>query len=239
MDIDPYLELVTGLPRAAPEQARDFAEYVSDAHSWYKHLPLMPPGEPFFFFLDPNAGRVLTQTANGAMIHHDRLEGWQKFHYNEMTTAEYRRRFGFWQYHCGRGSRFMTGSASRGWDINSTRLEVVDARGGHVAVPQDIMNAGACFLTALVHKHDFGWPVEEWERMVKRYKAWRAENPSDPQACYYETCMRDCADERIPKDERLKRAHDFQDRVKDPRAWERERQLCEMTAAMGRVQGLL
>src|SRR3989442_90660 len=51
-----YMQVVRVLPRPSPEQISSFVAYVAGAHSWYKHLPLTPPGVQFFFFLDPNAG---------------------------------------------------------------------------------------------------------------------------------------------------------------------------------------
>ena len=52
--MDEYRELVASLPLPSTDQTARFVDYVSGAHSWYKHLPLFPPGAPFVFFLDPN-----------------------------------------------------------------------------------------------------------------------------------------------------------------------------------------
>jgi hypothetical protein len=41
MDTKPDLR---SLPRPTEEQYRAFAEHVADAHSWYKHLPLLTGG---------------------------------------------------------------------------------------------------------------------------------------------------------------------------------------------------
>jgi hypothetical protein len=70
---DPYRKLIARLPIPTVEQTENFAAYMVGAHSWYKHLPCHPPGAPFSFFLDPNAGRSVV-----------------------MLTTEYRDRFGHW-----------------------------------------------------------------------------------------------------------------------------------------------
>ena len=99
-----YLQVARTLPVPSPEQVRSFVDYVTEAHSWYKHLPLLPPGRPFYFFLDPNAGRDLV--VDGArMRYYDRKE--QGFHYADIPTAEYRQRYGYLQYSTGAGPSFI------------------------------------------------------------------------------------------------------------------------------------
>jgi hypothetical protein len=56
-----YLEIVSQLSLPTVEQTQAFTDYVVGAHSWYKHLPLLPPGAPFTFYLDPNAGRQISE----------------------------------------------------------------------------------------------------------------------------------------------------------------------------------
>ena len=51
--LEEYREALEGVPRPTDEQIAGFAAFVCKAHSWYKHLPLLPPGVPFQFFLDP------------------------------------------------------------------------------------------------------------------------------------------------------------------------------------------
>ena len=41
--------------RPTPEQYREFGDYLCEAHSWYKHLPLMT-GRRFVVFVAPDAG---------------------------------------------------------------------------------------------------------------------------------------------------------------------------------------
>lgn len=56
--LDDYRRIVSNLPRPSDEQIENFVQFVCTAHSWYKKLPLFPPGVPFRFFVDPAAGFV-------------------------------------------------------------------------------------------------------------------------------------------------------------------------------------
>src|SRR5512139_2782832 len=65
MDIDAYRLLVGAVAPATDGQIEAFADYVASAHSWYKHLPLQPPGVDFHFYIDPNAGMDHLVDASG------------------------------------------------------------------------------------------------------------------------------------------------------------------------------
>ena len=106
-----YAQALAGKGLPTPEQTAAFAEYVSSAHSWYKHLPLTPPLAAFVFYLDPNAGRQIVRTKDRRWIYTDRPEGEQFFHYNEMPTTEYHQRFGIWNYHSDGSPQFMVRSS--------------------------------------------------------------------------------------------------------------------------------
>src|SRR6266404_7771274 len=51
-----YFALIRGVPLPSSAQRRNFVDYVTSAHSWYKHLPKYLPGAPFYFFIDKFAG---------------------------------------------------------------------------------------------------------------------------------------------------------------------------------------
>jgi hypothetical protein len=51
-----YRGYVGELPRPSEGQIEGYVQFVSQAHSWYKHLPLLPPGQPFHSFVDPFSG---------------------------------------------------------------------------------------------------------------------------------------------------------------------------------------
>lgn len=57
-----YFDLASRLPLPTHEQIEAYVKHIRKEHGWYKHLPILPPGRPFHFFLDPGAGmtRVVT-----------------------------------------------------------------------------------------------------------------------------------------------------------------------------------
>src|SRR4051812_371805 len=89
-DAQRYVDSVADLPRPTLQQIGEFVEYVSTAHSWYKHLPLIPPGSPFTFYLDPNAGCEWIE--NGSRSHfRERLANAperERFHYTWQPTSD-------------------------------------------------------------------------------------------------------------------------------------------------------
>ena len=93
-DLERYRRVVTNLARPSDEHVENFVQFVSEAHSWYKHLPLLPPGIRFTFFMDPFVGFDRLYSGPGRPTFVERTEESPRFHYTWMTTAEYRSRFG-------------------------------------------------------------------------------------------------------------------------------------------------
>lgn len=97
--------------RPTAEQLTAFASYLPNAHSWYKHIPLLP-GRQFVVFVAPDAavGRLVAR-----LNHPDprQATGYElipgpegpeftdehpRIHYGWRTTKEYRQRFGYLDY---------------------------------------------------------------------------------------------------------------------------------------------
>src|SRR5512132_3859683 len=98
-----YGEFARKLPLPSDEQTRRFAEYVTSAHSWYKHLRVQPP-VPFVFYLDPNSGRSMVHVSEDEVAFVDNVDEKEAFHYTWQKTESYRRRFGHWNYHAPYGT---------------------------------------------------------------------------------------------------------------------------------------
>src|SRR5262245_9987099 len=92
-----YAELIAALPLPTPEQTAAFAHHVAENHSWYKHLPVFPPGATFVFFLNPHACEEVEQTDSG-FVTRPLEEGDYFRHHSRYATADYRRAFGHWDY---------------------------------------------------------------------------------------------------------------------------------------------
>ena len=98
--------------RPSPDQYCEFARYLCEAHSWYKHIPLLS-GRPFVVFVAPDAGigrQVAVLEKEGEKVTEFSLvtppegpeftEEHPRLHYSWQTTREYRSRFGFLDYSC-------------------------------------------------------------------------------------------------------------------------------------------
>lgn len=97
MTLDRYLELASRLPLPTREQVEAFAAHIRYAHSWYKHLPILPPGRPFHFYLDPGAGMTRVVREDGQLGVVGRTDE-TRYHYSWFSTDETRERFGFLSY---------------------------------------------------------------------------------------------------------------------------------------------
>jgi hypothetical protein len=79
-----WLAACAALEAPTRAQIEAFAVHVCQAHSWYKHMPLMQGGE-LVVFIAPDAGAGF----EGEL---------RRLHYSWKTTAEYRERFGYLDY---------------------------------------------------------------------------------------------------------------------------------------------
>lgn len=142
-----YREIVKDLPRPSNAQIKNFVLAVSEDHSWYKHLPLVPPGVPWWFFVDPWSGfdRKLQE---GGRASHVELMGDAATLGRRLPTREYRSRFGYLAcVTTGRGGFSLPerqeGSAmARIW---------FGGRDTVFRVPVEIEEAGRVEVTALIH----------------------------------------------------------------------------------------
>jgi hypothetical protein len=161
LTLDQYVDLLSGVPLPTQQQKQNFVEYVSHAHSWYKHLPLYPPGVPFYFFIDKYAGCDRSVSKDGTGILKERTEG--GFH-SSYSTARYLDLFGHLAYSCGYGTKVIP--LSKGpMVIPRDDLAAVpgdDAR--MYRLPSEILQAGVSRLTAVIHTNSAFNPL--WLRYV-------------------------------------------------------------------------
>lgn len=184
---DAYLVLIRqAVPRPTKEQCRAYALRVSGHHSWYKHLPLVEPGEPFLLFLHPHAHEVHVERVDSvgawrsfvrAGLHR---RGWPVFaldlqpgdvaddmmislasRYAEgMTTEEFRSRYGCWAYwNHGRPGQPVEQVLADA----AARLRVLDD-GQAVSVPPDVLAASLVYLRGTVSP-TLGPSEEEYEAL--------------------------------------------------------------------------
>jgi hypothetical protein len=162
-----YVDLLSGVPLPTQQQKQNFVEYVSHAHSWYKHLPLYPPGAPFYFFIDKYAGCDRLVSRDGTAILRERTEG--GFHYSDYPTAKYRDLFGHLAYCGGYGTKVI--ALSKG-PMVIPRDDIAAVPGDDAQMyrlPSEVLEAGVTCLTAVIHTHSAFNPL------------WLRHGPKDPQ----------------------------------------------------------
>jgi len=151
LSLSEYRALVKSLPAPTPVQLRQFAEYIAGAHSWYKHLRVLPAYSPIQVFLDPAAGMQRVQAPDGRVTAEIREK--QGFHYSWLRTAEHRERFAHLAFSKSAGTAVYTGSG------NGTLVPADDApfvydpaARAFYRLPEEALMAGRAFISAIVHE---------------------------------------------------------------------------------------
>ncbi|MBN1511066.1 MAG: hypothetical protein JXB13_03555 [Phycisphaerae bacterium] len=153
--------MVEAIPPPTAQQIQDFASFVSEAKSWYKHLPLLPPGEPFWFFIDPWAGLDRILGRRGQVVYVNRTSETLQFHYTWMTTEDYRSRFGRLAFACAAGTELFLPVSVRLTDNreirgvlanNPSRASVHTTEETEYRLPPEVLNAGTTRVTGVIHK---------------------------------------------------------------------------------------
>jgi hypothetical protein len=145
-----YAGIIRRLARPTLAQTERFARYVSGAHSWYKHLPVSPK-VPFVFYLDPGAGMNLVRTSTGETALVAITDESNRFHYTWQKTEDYRRRFGFWNYHANYGTSFFFSGEGGMVSTAGAGLKVFSQSGDWADLPSDLAENGTALVSALVH----------------------------------------------------------------------------------------
>jgi hypothetical protein len=163
-----YAELVAALPLPTLEQTWAFAEHVADNHSWYKHLPLFPPGATFVFFLAPHVGEEIERTDTGYVTRPlDRGDYFR--HHSRYATDEYREQFGHWDY-------WVDNPRAHG-PVERPFLDGIGVE-GREPLPADLARRWACQLTAFLKLG----PIRTNEYWLERdaFREYAGCNPADP-----------------------------------------------------------
>ena len=144
-----YLSLISDIPLPTQQQKENFVEYVSHAHSWYKHLPMFQPGAPFYFFIDKYSGYDRLVQKDGTAVLAERVI--QGFHYSALPTAEYRAYFGYLAFSCCFGKTVVLLSDGP-VAVPMDHLAAVPGDDASMyRLPTEIAVAGLTRLTAVIH----------------------------------------------------------------------------------------
>ncbi len=137
--------------RPTQDQITAFVNYVSNAHSWYKHLPGLGPGAEFFLFINPAAGyaRKLNRTT-GQYDFRIKQVGEKFFHYNQMPTQTYHTKFGHLAFSSKHGTIVFLKTAQGLSSSKVTKPYMFLPDGTHLEMPEQILEAARCSLTGVI-----------------------------------------------------------------------------------------
>ena len=153
LTMEAYRETAGALPRPSKKQIAGFVEFVSSAHSWYKHLPLVPPGTPFHFFLNPHVACDMSMRPTGEIEYRKRRK--QGFHYSEWPTSEYLTKCGYLDYRCLEGVGTVVKPLKRrpiARNILAQIRAATDLETRRAEMPPEILLAGTVSLTGIIHR---------------------------------------------------------------------------------------
>ena len=238
--------MVCFLPRPSLEQVDNFVKFVSGAHSWYKHLPLLPPGMPFFFFLDPFSGYDKRFSRDGSVVHVERTENSERLHYSWMFTRTYRERFGHLDYAMNDGTKVLlrTSTATHEY-ADPPKFWTVE---GLCHLPPEVTALGSVELTGVIDPRAQRDIV--WTRILPIYIA---RHPADPPRQWpeetggdstlrkiLEVCEREmhCPGE-LDSEASIAHAIEFEAELRALLQPEKERLQAKMTQAINRMLDLL
>jgi hypothetical protein len=151
MEFLEYKKIIEKFPAPTIEQTENFIDFVVNDHSWYKHLP---EGrlEPFYFYLDPNAGKLLEKIDKKGLF---RKKMYYRF--NEMTLASYQNEYGTWQYYTNNYTvNFIPNSDD---SIRDSRpiigLNIINIKGEAEKIPEEVIYHGKFMMSKYLHRRAF------------------------------------------------------------------------------------
>lgn len=144
MTLRRYLEIASHLPLPTHEQIMAYVRHISNEHSWYKHLPILPPGRSFHFFLDPGAGMTRFVMEDGQFGVRPRGDV-ERYHHAWFSTEETRARFGHLSYAV---------AYPRSEVLDHDLPSVLDPELGiDVHLPKEAVEAARTEVSGLIHPH--------------------------------------------------------------------------------------
>lgn len=158
--LDAYRRLFRETPPPTADQINAFVEHVASKHSWYKHLPMTPPGVRFIVYLDPGAGMQHYRLNDGTSGFRDIGPDDTLFHHAMKPTSEYRRLFGHLNVLDQGAPSFALYSDAGEVQFDTGPGILID--GEIKPIPEEIAFSGSVLVTAMLHERSGEYWL--WER---------------------------------------------------------------------------
>ncbi len=150
-----YKELIKKhTTKPTEQQITDFVEYVSNAHSWYKHLLGIGNSTEFYLYINPVAGYTrIRDRETKELKFHLKQKGDRFFHYNEMTTTDYHSKFDHLTFSCNKGTRIFYNTKDGVSDAKLSHPDLHLQDGSVVEMPEAISTKARCFLNSCISEY--------------------------------------------------------------------------------------
>lgn len=171
-------EWLKSLPVSTPEQTARFADHVANNHSWYKHLPFLPPGASFVLFPNPHAGRGVKVEGERFVVY-DIERGDYFAHHSRLPTAEYLAKFGNWDYWVDDNPRVLDPQPGPWlYSADGSRRDLLS---------DGLKRQGSCRLTAFLKPAPpmFNLQAGNLEREVEAFVLYAQSHTADPSVMRY------------------------------------------------------
>jgi hypothetical protein len=152
MELLEYKKIIEKFPAPTIEQTQNFIDFVANDHSWYKQLP---EGrlEPFYFYLDPNAGKLLEKIEKKDFLKKEK-HYWIK---KEATLNAYQNQYGTWQYYTNNYTvNYIPNSDN---SIRDSRpiigLNIINIKGEAEKIPEEVIYHGKFMMSKYLHRRAF------------------------------------------------------------------------------------
>lgn len=150
-----YKDLIEEYTKKPTEQQiTDFVEYVSNAHSWYKHILGIGNSTEFYLYINPVAGYARIRDRETKELKFQvKQKGDRFFHYNEMATEDYHSRFGHLTFSCNEGTRIFYNTKDGVSDAKLSQPVLHLPDGSNVEMPESISTKARCFLNSCISEY--------------------------------------------------------------------------------------
>jgi len=158
--IQEYRNLVKELPCPTEKQIDTFIkDYIANEHQWYYMLPLTPPGEIFYFYINNGSGN--NKLKDGTEKFRYEMSSFTKKEHSWIANDEYISNFGWLRIHYNNNSKKENTEANT-WILKNNDKVYLD---------DSILNKCSVELTGAIHYRcidPYFWMINGYNNLAPR-----------------------------------------------------------------------